>query len=119
GRLRSTEEIARVEFFVPQVLVNTSVECVRTRTRRGIHNTAGGCAISRAVAVRQHGKLLNGIHAECQAKRVTRNAVGVIVLADPIEKIVVLRWASAADAHCRSEAAAGAIGRTSIEIVLS
>jgi hypothetical protein len=85
------EEVTRVEFIVPQEFVCIAVERIGARTRQCIDDTAGRTAVARVVVVRHHGELLNGIGAECQPERTARNAVRIVVQADPVQQIVVLR----------------------------
>src|SRR3954447_10413776 len=91
---------------------------IGARARDGIHHTAGCAAITRVVVVRQQRELLDSICTKRKPEHTTRNAVRVVVLADSVEKVVVLRGTPATDTHRRSKTATTAIGRAAIEGIL-
>lgn len=87
--------------------------------RHSADRTARRSAVARVVVVSQNRKLLDRIDAESKSRRAARHIVGVVVLADTVNKMIILSRAAAPDADRRSETAAPAVGRTAIQRILS
>ncbi len=84
------------------------MEAVRTRLGDCINDSARGFTVLRREASCQYRELLNGIHAEGGADHIARSAVGVVVNADTIEPVIVVRRSLPRDGEFRSEAAVAA-----------
>ena len=76
----------------------------------GVDDATGGLAILGGVVAGDDGELADGVDAEVDANDRSRATVGVVVDADAVEAVVVLRWASAGDGDLRAESAIAAAG---------
>src|SRR5215472_3571626 len=80
------------------------MESVRPRLADGVDHAAGGPAILGRVVAGQHGKLLNRIHAQVAADYAAWPAVAIIIDAEPIEPVIVLRGPAPGDGQLRPKA---------------
>src|SRR5262249_42225074 len=97
------EEVVRVQRRVAQALVDVAMERVGPRLADGVDNPAGGPSIFGRVVAGDHGEFLNRIHAQADSDHAAR-AVGVIVDAEPVDPVVVLRGPASRDGHLKSKA---------------
>src|SRR6202047_1857112 len=99
------EEIARVQGAVPEELVCAPVKAVCSRARNCVDHSAGGLPVFSGKVAGQNGELLHGVHAQITAQHAAGPAVGVIVEADAVESLIVLRGPCTRDNYLRSKAA--------------
>src|SRR5256885_6318671 len=99
------EEIARVQGAVPDELVCVPVKLVCSSARNCIDHSAGGLPVFSGKVAGQNGELLHGVHAQITAQHAAGPAVGVIVDADAVEPVIVLRGPCTRDNTLRPKAA--------------
>ena len=89
-------------------LEHRAADLVGARARDGVDDAAGRAAVLRGVGVGEHGELGHRLDAQVGAEGVARRRVGVVVDADAVEAVVVLRRAGAGDGHLHAVARARA-----------
>src|SRR5262249_35093657 len=77
---------------------------VRSGFADGVDHAARGPAILGRVVASEHGEFLNGIHTQVAADHAARAAVAVIVDAETVEPVIVLRGPAAGDGELIPEA---------------
>ncbi len=81
------------------------MERVRARLTNRVYDSARCLTIFGRVVACQHREFLNGVHAQVNADHAARGAVAVIVDAEPVQTIIVLRRSAAGDGQLRTKSA--------------
>ena len=102
------EVVLGVHRAVAMELEDGAADLIRARSRDGVDDAARRAAVLRRIRVGEHGELGHRLDAEIRPERVAWRGVGVVVDADAIEPIVVLRRPRAGDGHLHSAARARA-----------
>src|SRR5579872_4644813 len=100
--------------------VSIAVKIVGAGLGDGVNDHAGSFAVFGGVVGGENGELLDGIDAEVDAERTAGRAVGVVVDADAVHAVVVLKGAVTGVGHLASEAAVSAAdgGRAGLRLRL-
>jgi len=80
------------------------MERVGPRFADGVDNAGGGSPIFGRVIAGEHGEFLNRVHTQVDAEHTAGAGVGVIVDAEPVEPVVVLRGLAPGDGQLRPKA---------------
>ncbi len=80
------------------------MERVGPRFAYGVDDAGGGSPIFGGVVAGKYREFLNGIHTQVDAEHAAGTAVGVIVDAEPVEPVVVLRGLAPGDGQLRAKA---------------
>ncbi len=102
------EVVSGVERAVAEEAVCRAVDPVGSAARDGVDDAAGGLAVLGGEVAGEDGELGDGVYAEVDADDGAGTAVGVVVDADAVEAVVVLRGPSSGDGDLGAEAAVAA-----------
>ena len=102
--------VASIERTVAQELIGAAVKAVGAGASDGADDAARRSPVFSALIRGQNGKLGDGVDSQVAAQDAAGSLVGVVVDADPIQKIIVLLRATAADRQLDSISAAQTVG---------